>query len=102
MSWASIWALGTSPPVVSGSHAAVSNDWVSAVEVPSFTRTGTTKQMTHGSTEIRPIRATCFTATHFLSVADIANGLLSEIGVTATGCQALQFSTAREKSRNQD
>ena len=89
MGRAGTWALGTSPPVVSCSHTAVANAWVPTIKVSGFTGAGTTKEMTHGSTEIRTIGATSFTATDFLGVAYIANRLFSEVGVAVAGSQSL-------------
>ena len=94
--------LGTSPPVVSGSHAAVSNTWVSTVEVCGFAGTRTAKQMAHGSTKVRPIWTSSFTAAYFFGVAHVANRLLRKIGIVATGGQSLQFSTTGKEPRNQD
>ncbi len=57
--------------------------------------------MTHGSTEIGPIGATGFAATHFFGVAHISNWFFGKVGTTGSRGQALQFSTAGEKSGNQ-
>ena len=94
-------ALSPAPPMVRGSHTAVADCWVTAIEVTGFACTRASKQMTHGSTKIRPIGATGFAATDFFGVAHISNRFFRKVGTTGSRGQALQFSTAGEKPRNQ-